>query len=201
MVKDFPELREIVVGYDFKFGYRKSGDVKLLKGLFSGEVSIIDEVRYRGLSIHSCLIREAIGRGAIRLVNRLLNRPYKVVGSPIRGQGLGSKELVPTINLDVRYYTLPKSGVYITKTLIDSRWLDSLTFIGARVTTDGRFAVETHILGRDIGAIDEYMEIEVEIYSYLRANRRFKSLEDLKREIDRDILKAKLYHLSRYQPQ
>ncbi len=61
--EDFPELDRIVVGYDFRFGYRKSGDVELLRELFSGEVNVVDEIKYRGLSIHSCLIREAIGKG------------------------------------------------------------------------------------------------------------------------------------------
>ncbi|NPA61449.1 MAG: bifunctional riboflavin kinase/FAD synthetase [Epsilonproteobacteria bacterium] len=198
--EDFPELDRIVVGYDFRFGYRKSGDVELLRELFSGEVNVVDEIKYRGLSIHSCLIREAIGRGSIRVANRLLNRPYRVEGLPIEGQGLGSMELVPTINIDVRYYTIPKSGVYITETLIGDEWLDSVTFIGDRESTDGKFAVETHILDRDIAVVDRYREIEILLHSRLRGNRRFDNLEDLKMQIVEDIDIARAYPY-RYRPQ
>jgi len=69
------------------------------------------------------------------------------------------------INLNIRDYTLPKSGVYI-QTLIDNIWLDSLTFLGHRETTDGDFAVETHILNRDIYKLEEHIEIDIEFYSF-----------------------------------
>jgi len=187
--EDFPKLEKIVVGYDFRFGHKKKGDTQTLKELFNGEVRVIDEVKYRGISIHSCIIKEAIKRGKIKLTNRLLNHPYKIVGDIIKGQGLGAKELFPTINLDIKYYILPKSGVYITKTLVKSEWLNSLTFIGHRKTTDGSFSVETHILNRDIGKLKEE-EIEIEFYSFLRENRKFKDLKELKSQIEDDIKRA-----------
>ncbi len=102
-------------------------------------------------------------------------------------------ELVPTINIDVRYYTIPKSGVYITETLIGDEWLDSVTFIGDRESTDGKFAVETHILDRDIAVVDRYREIEILLHSRLRGNRRFDNLEDLKIQIVEDIDIARAY--------
>ncbi len=159
---DFPLLESIVVGYDFRFGYKKRGDVEVLKELFDGDVTIIDEVKIRGISIHSCIIKELINRGSIRAVNRFLSHRYRISGETIRGQGVGGERLVPTINLNIRDYTLPKSGVYITKTLIDNIWLDSLTFLGHRETTDGYFAVETHILNRDIYKLEENIEIDIE---------------------------------------
>lgn len=188
--EDFPKLKKIVVGYDFRFGYKKRGDTKVLKELFNGEVLVIDEVKYRGISIHSCIIKEIIKRGKIKLTNRLLNHPYKIVGSLIKGQGLGAKELVPTLNLDVKYYILPKSGVYITKTFIKNRWLNSLTFLGDRKTTDGKFSIETHILNMDIGKLKDKTDIEVEFYSLLRENRKFKNLKELKSQIEYDIEEA-----------
>ena len=100
--QDFPKLEKIVVGYDFAFGYKKEGDVTMLKRLFEKEVVVVSEQKYKGISIHSCTIREAILNGNISMANSLLNRNYKICGTVIKGQGLGKKELVPTINLNVQ---------------------------------------------------------------------------------------------------
>jgi len=189
--EDFPNLEKIVVGYDFAFGYKKEGNTKLLKELFSGKVEIIKEVKYKNiLSIHSCIIKECISKGKIRLANRLLNHNYKIAGEIIKGQGLGKKELVPTLNLKVRNnYILPKSGVYATKTLIDNQWLYSISFLGHRVTTDNSFAIETHILDKEIGNIKG--DIEIEFISFIRPNRKFNGLSSLKAQIQKDINIAK----------
>ena len=119
--EDFPRLQKIVVGYDFAFGYKNEGNSTLLQKLFDGEVIVVSEVKYDKLSIHSCTIRKYTTLGDIDMVNRLLNHNYKIEGEIIEGQGLGKKELVPTLNLKVYDYLLPKSGVYATKTLINNQ--------------------------------------------------------------------------------
>jgi riboflavin kinase/FMN adenylyltransferase len=106
---------------------------------------------------------------------------------------LGKRELVPTINLKVQNYILPKDGVYATKTLIDNSWLDSITFLGHRVTTDGEFAIESHILDREIDKL--FGDIEIEFIAPIRSNREFKSLDELKRQIELDIKRAKEINL------
>ncbi len=183
--QDFPRLEKIVVGYDFAFGYKKEGDVAMLRELFEKEVVVVSELKYKGISIHSCTIRKAILEGNISLANSLLNRNYKICGKVIKGQGLGKKELVPTINLTVQNYILPKESVYATKTLIDNSRLDSISFLGHRVTTDGSFAIETHILNRDIDKVLE--DIEIEFIDFIRSNRKFSSLNELKKQINIDI--------------
>jgi len=183
--EDFPKLEKIVVGYDFAFGYKKEGNTTLLQKLFSGKVVIVDEIKYNGISVHSCTIRKYITQGDIKMVNLLLNHNYKIDGTVIRGQGLGKKELVPTLNLKVYNYLLPKSGVYATKTLIDNQWLPSVSFFGHRVTTDGSFAIETHIIDRDIGVVEG--DISLEFLSYIRGNQKFESLVALKKQIEDDI--------------
>ena len=187
--EDFPQLESIVVGYDFGFGYKKEGDTNLLKKLFYGEVIVVKEVKYKNISIHSRSIKEFIKNGEIRLANELLNRNYKITGEVIRGQGLGKKELVPTLNLNVLNHLLPKEGVYATKTLIDDTWLPSVSFFGHRVTTDGSFAVETHILDKDIGVVRG--NIELKFLAFIRENQKFKGLDALKVAIKEDIEKAK----------
>ncbi len=183
--KDFPKLKKIVVGYDFAFGFKKRGNTTLLKKLFSGEVVVVNEIKYNNISIHSCIIREFILNGKISIANRLLNHNYKIYGRVVKGQGLGKKELFPTINLKVQNYTLPKEGVYISKTLINNRWLNSITFLGHRVSTDKSYAIETHIIDRNIEFTKD--EIEIEFIDFIRDNRKFNTLKELKEQIRRDI--------------
>ncbi len=187
--QDFPALETIVVGYDFGFGHQKEGDTTLLKKLFQGEVRVINEVKYQGVSIHSRSIKEYIHNGEINFTNKLLNHNYTIIGKIVPGQGLGKKELVPTLNLKVENYLLPKEGVYATQSNIQGQWLPSVSFIGHRVSTDGSFAVETHILDQDIGTINGTLRLA--FISALRENQKFENLEKLKEQIQRDIQSAR----------
>ncbi len=108
--------------------------------------------------------------------------------------------LFQPIKIDVRSYPIPQEWGLYPETLIGDEWLDSVTFIGDRESTDGKFAVETHILDRDIAVVDRYREIEILLHSRLRGNRRFDNLEDLKMQIVEDIDIARAYPY-RYRPQ
>lgn len=187
--RDFPMLEKIVVGYDFHFGVKKSGDAQSLRKLFDGEVLIIEEILVDGISVHSRTIRDYLQDAKIDLVTRLLGRPYHIEGHIIKGQGIGSQELVPTLNLDIKEYLLPCEGVYATRSLIDERWFPSVSFLGHRVTTDGSFAVETHILDENIGVVKG--DISIEFIAHIRANQKFENLQRLKEAIADDIESTK----------
>jgi len=120
----------------------------------------------------------------------LLGRKYMIDGEIISGQGLGKNELVATINLWVHGYQLPKEGVYATRTYINDTWMNSVSFLGHRVTTDGNYAVETHILDSDIGEVRGVAQIE--FVEYMRDNAKFESLDALKKQINDDISEAKV---------
>ncbi|CAA6807300.1 MAG: Riboflavin kinase (EC / FMN adenylyltransferase (EC [uncultured Sulfurovum sp.] len=186
---DFPKLEKIVVGYDFGFGYKKEGNVQILKKLFDAEVVVVDEVKSKGISVHSRFIKAEVATGNIELVNQLLDRAYKIDGRVVSGQGLGKNKLVATLNLNVYDYDLPKEGVYATRTKVGNEWLKSVSFIGFRVTTDGSFAIETHVIGKDIGVLKG--KVWVEFVAFIRENRKFDSLEALKTQINLDIIQAK----------
>jgi len=186
--KDFPKLDTIVVGYDFGFGYQKEGDVKALKSLFKGEVIEVSEVKVAGISIHSRTIKSYLKEGDIRNVNLLLSRFYSVIGKVIKGQGLGAKALVATVNLNIYDYQLPKDGVYATYTKVDGVWLPSISFIGIRATTDGAFAIESHILNQEIAEVNG--KVELKFVAFIRENQKFNGLEALKNQIVVDIKSA-----------
>ncbi|MBN2768372.1 MAG: bifunctional riboflavin kinase/FAD synthetase [Campylobacterales bacterium] len=189
---DFPNLEKIVVGYDFYFGKNKEGGAKLLQELFHQGVDVIDEIMLDGISIHSRVIKEALSAGDITLANRLLGREYKILGDIIKGQGIGKEKLVPTINLDVKEYILPKEGVYTSYTHIDGEVYRSVSFVGHRESTDGSFAVETHILDEAIEP--KCSKIAIEFIDLIRDNKKFDDLDALKKQIDIDIKTARQQH-------
>ena len=187
--EEFPNLKKIVVGFDFCFGKNRKHCTKDLKDIFDGEVQIIKEVKINDISVHSHIIRDYIKNGNISTANKLLGRKYKIFGEQIKGQGLGSKSFVPTINIAVNDFILPNEGVYATKTIINEKEYKSVTFLGHRVTTDGSYAVETHILDENIK--NRYTLVQVKFYEKIRDNQKFESFEELKEQIIKDINKTK----------
>ena len=187
--KEFPKLKKIVVGYDFHFGKNRAYSFDDLRELFKGEVVVIDEVKHKNDSVHSHKIRAKLQIGDIKGANEFLGYNYSIHGTLIKGQGLGSKELFATINLKVEDFLLPKEGVYVTTTRIDEEehFHPSVSFIGHRESTDGSFAVETHILD---GEVECKQKAEIRFVSFLRDNEKFATLEALKVAIKKDIAKA-----------
>ena len=189
--KEYPKLKKIVVGFDFCFGKNRGYCIEQLKDIFDGVVVVVDEFKIDNISVHSRIIREYISNGDLETANKLLNKPYKIYGTQIKGQGLGSKSFVPTINLKVEEFLLPQAGVYITKTILNDIEYNSITFLGHRLTTDGSYAIETHIFDTDIKN-DDY-EIEIKFFKKLRDNKKFETFEALKEQILSDINEAKEY--------
>jgi len=187
--EDFPHLNKIVVGYDFAFGKDKMGDAAYLQALFEGEVLIVKEVCFEGIAIHSRTIKHYLRKGELSMANALLGRLYQIDGEVIKGQGLGKKSLVPTLNLQVEAYQLPLEGVYATRTKIDGVWLDSVSFLGHRITTDGSFAVETHLIDTEKENVNG--QVWIAFVSFLRPNQKFETLGALKTQIVEDIENAK----------
>ncbi len=187
--KRLPNLKKIVVGYDFAFGRDRRYSIADLRKWFDGEVEVVDEVKVDGFAVHSRVIKELIQNGAIEKANRLLGRLYCIRGVVVPGQGIAKKELLPTINLKVSNFLLPKEGVYATETIIDGKRYSSVTFIGKRVTTDGKFALETHLIDTDLADTPE--NIEICFKAFLRQNRKFDSLQELKLQIQKDIERAR----------
>lgn len=184
--EEFPNLQKIVVGYDFHFGHLAAYDNNKLIELFDGDVEIVDEYKIDDIAVHSKVIRSYLRDGNITYANKLLGYNYNLTGLVIKGQGLGKKEFVPTININVSDFLIPQEGVYITRTIVNETRYNSVTFIGHRVTTDGKFAVETSILEK---SFDEEIpkNIQIEFIKKIRDNQKYDNFEDLKKQIEDDI--------------
>lgn len=193
-----PNLRHIVVGYDFAFGKNRAFGAEDLQRLFSAKslvrvpkITIVPKVSHNEIPLHSSVIKDLIMHGDIAIANAMLGWCYKLKCKSTKGQGIGSKELFPTINALTNGYVLPSNGVYATHT----NGADSVSFIGQRLSTDGCFAIESHILG-DFALLErdnDYKKgiIEIEFIQKLRENRHFETLDLLKSQIQKDISEAK----------
>ena len=111
--------RVVLVGDNFRFGNRAAGDARTLQELgrkygFSEE--IMRAIVWRGRIISSSEIRQSIEAGQVSIACRMLGRPYALEGRVVPGAGVGSKQTVPTLNLETQAEVLPKTGVYITRT-------------------------------------------------------------------------------------
>lgn len=195
--REFPLLQKIVVGYDFHFGKDRQCSHADIGELFSGSVVVVDEVKVNNDSVHSHKIRAKLQLGDLKGANAFLGHNYTLRGNVVKGQGLGKTDLVPTINIVTDGFLLPPEGVYATLTQIDGEehYHPSVCFIGHRITTDGSFAIETHIIGEQIPPCGH---AAISFVSYIRPNQRFDTLEALKAVIADDIRKAvmELNHLS-----
>ena len=193
--KEFPNLNKIIVGFDFYFGKNRKYSTNDLKIFFKKEVVVVEEVCFNNIAVHSRIIRQYLKQGDIKTANDFLNYSYTIKGKHIKGQGLGKKSFVPTINVDVEKFLLPQEGVYITKTIINSKEYDSISFLGKRLSTNNNFAIETHILNDYEDNIHE--NVEIKFYEKLRDNKKFNTFEALKEQILLDIKKSKLYFLKK----
>ncbi len=188
----------VMVGEDFRFGYKQAGDIetlKLLGAAYGFAVAPISPIERHAERISSTAIRRLITGGAVSRACRMLGAPFALEGDVVKGQGIGSKQSVPTLNLAPENEVLPKNGVYVTRTkdLGSSRNWPSITNIGYRPTFDGHgLTVETFLLAPFDG--ETPLRIEVEFLKFVRDERRFESAQALKAQIVRDAGVATAAH-------
>ncbi len=195
LFKVMPHLKRIIIGYDFCFGrdrMHSASDLQsLLQSIGKGyvKIEIVTPQKYNGMPIHTSIIKELLQYGDIYNANAMLGRFYHIKGHIIRGQGIGSKMLYPTINMRNILYFLPKHGVYATFACYKNRFYKAVSFIGNRFSTDKRFCIETHIL--DTTLLTQHNDIiHLFFVAYLRDNRQFHELSALKTQIESDIIHA-----------
>jgi riboflavin kinase/FMN adenylyltransferase len=195
------KARAVLVGTNFHFGKRAAGDAAMLEELgarYSFATEIIQPVVWRQKVISSSEIRRLIEAGDVSAACRMLGRPYALRGVVVPGEGRGSKQTVPTLNLETKAEVLPKNGVYVTRTherMADGRaareW-PSITNVGYRPTFDGHhLTIETYLLSTLEDAPPQ--EIAVEFLHRVRDERKFENAEALKAQIQRDVNRAQTY--------
>lgn len=194
---DMLNVKVVVVGYNYRFGYKKHGDTYLLKELgekYGFTVKVINPQYFEDYIVSSTLIRKLIMQGDMELVANMLGQPYSIYAQVKEGKKLGREIGYPTINmyLDNNKIT-PKNGVYVTETIYDNKRYKSITNVGHNptVTTDNSIKVETHIFDFEKDLYGSM--VEVEFLYRIRDEKKFDSLDNLIRQITEDAKLAKSY--------
>ena len=185
----------VVSGRDLSFGNKGAGNADMLQA-FAAEkdfvYEMIDKVCIDGNEVSSTSVREAVVKGDMEKVCRMLGRRYCVGGEVVHGKALGRTIQMPTINIiPAKEKLLPPSGVYATVTLIDGREYPGVTNIGVKptVTDEKVVGVETHLFDFDENVYGKY--VVTELVSYIRPEKRFASVEDMLTQIKADCVYAK----------
>lgn len=185
-----------VVGFDYRFAYRAQGDTTLLKQLeqkYNYQTMVIKAIKIQDEVISSTGIRKFIGEGNIGKANLFLGRNYSIIGTVVRGKGLGKKFGFPTANISIDdQLVLPDPGVYITKCIVDRCIYFSITNVGYNPTIGNNpMGVETHIF--DFNGDIYGKEIEIIFLQKARAEKKYSNTKDLVEQVNEDILSAKKF--------
>jgi len=190
--------RMVLVGDNFRFGHKQSGNIRVLAELgkrLGFETEIVPAVTCRGRVVSSSGIRELILAGRVSLAARLLQHAFALEGEVVAGRGVGSKHTVPTLNLSTAAELIPARGVYVTRTydLEAARRWDSITNVGYRPTfgASDELSIETFLLDPLEGNSPRH--IRVEFLWRVRDERKFAGPEELRAQILKDVRTAVSY--------
>lgn len=196
------KARLIVVGSDFRFGSKASGDVKLLTEWAEQNnvrVIIAEDIRSGGNVVSSTIIREAILSGDMETASHLLGAPYSIHGTVIPGNALGRTVGMPTANIRAsKEMILPPYGVYVTRTKVGHDAYFSVTNIGLRPTvnvSDIEPLVETTLLDVELDLYGK--EIEVSFLHFIRPECKFGSFLSLIAQMNEDLSVAREWQIYR----
>ena len=190
-------VRGMHEGSSFRFGHGAKAGVKELAEFgseFGFGVQVHPAVRVHGLEVSSSAVRSLIAEGDVRRARWMLGRVFGVHSTPARGRGVGTRLLVPTVNLATYEGLLPAFGVYVTRLTVGTRCFQAVTNVGDRPTFEGAgFGVETHILDFEPIDLSEETPLQLEFLTRLRGEMQWPSPEALKAQILKDVEKARRY--------
>ena len=192
-------IKEVVVGHDYTFGYKRQGNITLLRemGLDLGfKVHVVEPIYIDNTLVSSTSIRNLVQEGNLYEAKKFLGRDYQICGTVIKGKNRGRELLgFPTANLELIDELIPRKGVYVVTVVINDKTYDGVTNIGYNPTfSNNILSVETHLLdfsGDILGKI-----IKVNFLQRLRDEKSFDNIKELSDQIAQDIRQArKLFNI------
>ena len=182
----------LYISKNFKFGFKRKGNLKTLKFFENkfGYKSIITKPYKKNKKIiSSTIIRKKITSGKINEANKLLGRKWSIEGKVIAGEKRGRKIGFPTCNLKLNNYVIPQPGVYAVKVNGNNFAKKGIANIGFRPTFNGQsLLLETNIFGINKNLYNKV--IDVHFKKFIRKEKKFQNIEELKKQIKIDIHKA-----------
>ncbi len=185
----------VFVSNNFKFGNKREGDVKqLIKYEKVCKYKIIKPkpLVIKKKIISSSLIRKYLQNGKLKDANKLLKKNWSIDGKVQKGKQLGKKIGFPTANIDINDYVLAKPGVYGVKArkMNRSNYIIGIANLGYRPTFNGKkILLEVHLFNFSGNLYNKYLRVE--FLKFIRKEKKFKNVEQLKKQINVDLLIAK----------
>ena len=191
------KAKKIIIGYDHRFGRNRNANIENLKEfgeIYDFEVEEISAKELDDVAISSTKIRKALNEGDIETANNYLGYNFMVSGEIVRGKALGRTINYPTANLNLKekYKLVPKNGVYVVQSIIDTKKVFGITSIGTNPTVGGKEkTIETYFLNFNKDLYEK--ELTIEFLKHIRDEATFDSIEILRQEIIKDELFAKQF--------
>jgi riboflavin kinase / FMN adenylyltransferase len=187
-------VKGIVVGYDYRFGHGREGDLAFLRKMgeeYDFEVDIVSGIQIDELVVSSTAIRRLIREGDLREANKLLGRCYEVTGTVVTGRQRGGKLLgFPTANIHMSCQAPPRPGVYVVQVQVEGKTYGGAANLGYNPTFgDTALTLEVHIF--DFNQNIYGKPISVRFIDRLREEKRFSGPEELSEQIQKDVAKAR----------
>ena len=185
----------IFVSNNFKFGYKREGNVRQLIKLenkFNFKIIKPKPLLINKKIISSSLIRNYLQVGKLEKANKLLNRKWSVVGKVQKGRQLGKKIGFPTANIDIKNYVLARKGVYAVRAKISNskKYIKGIANLGYRPTFNGKkILLEVHLFNFSRNLYNSYLTVE--FLKFIRKEKKFKNIDQLKKQIKTDLSVAK----------
>jgi len=188
------ELETVIIGFNHNFGRNRSGNTDTMRELgakYGFKVIALEAVDFKGSPVSSSRIRRSLAAGQIVEVNELLGRRYQLGGKVVKGFGRGSRLLgFPTANIDAGIRQTPCEGIYAVYAHLGDKKLKGALNIGKNPTFDNQsLSLEVFILDFEGDIYDE--NIKLEFVQRIRDERRFPNPEELRRQIERDVLEVR----------
>lgn len=197
IVKGVFHARYVVVGTDFRFGYEKRGDIRMLEeyaGRYGYQLIVIEKERHEDRIISSTYIKEVLCRGEMKLAGELLGYAYGITGRVEHGRQLGRRLGFPTLNVAwPEDKLITPRGVYLSNVRIDGRGFHAISNVGVKptVSKEEKVLAESFLFDYDGDAYGK--SVSVELLEFCRPERRFENIEELKACIDKDIAYGKRF--------
>ena len=191
------KARWLLIGEDFRFGARRSGDIGLLEklaGRFGYELQAMPTVMHAGARVSSSTVRAALAAGNLAAAEELLGRPYSISGRVVHGDKLGQKLGFATANVQMKHNRPPLTGIYAARVHgVGAAPRVGVASLGVRptVTASGRAVLEVHLF--DFSGDLYHEHVRVEFLHKIRDEEKYPDLETLKAQIARDCEAAKSF--------
>lgn len=189
----------VLIGDDFRFGNRRSGDFALMEKIGSQQgfkVDVMHSVSHKGIRISSTAVRAALVEGDLCAAQRYLGRPYSIGGRVVHGDGLGKQLGFPTANIQLKHNRPPLTGIFVVRVQGDGLPpMQGVASLGVRPTVkqNGKPVLEVHLF--DFSGEIYNKHLRVDFLHKLRDEVKYLDLQSLTQQIELDVCNAKQWFI------